>query len=113
MLFTLRGLQTVLILGFIAFCLQPLHAAAADVTLAWDANTEPDLEGYVVHYGTASRNYPHRFDVGNQNRHTVNGLNEGSIYYFAVTAYDTSGNESAYSTELVYAVPTIDSDGDG
>jgi hypothetical protein len=89
------------------------HLQAADVSLAWDENTEPDLDGYAVYHGTASRQYSHRTDVGPVNRHTIGGLSEGDVYYFAVTAYDTSGNESAYSTELVYAVPTLDTDQDG
>jgi hypothetical protein len=36
----------------------------------------------------------------------------GKTYYFAATAYDTSGYESGYSTQVSYSVPT-DADGDG
>ena len=93
---------------------------AADVTLAWDANTEPDLNGYILYYGTASRNqedYAHNIDVGNVTSHTVTGLSDGQTYYFAASAYDTNGNESAYSVELSHSVGSqpspLDSDGDG
>jgi len=30
---------------------------AMDVTLQWDANSEPDLNHYVVYWGTSSGNY--------------------------------------------------------
>ena len=45
---------------FLAFCLLLLCAAAGDaaqVTVGWDPNTEPDIAGYKVYYGTVSRNY--------------------------------------------------------
>lgn len=80
-------------------------ARAAEVTLAWDANTEPDLAGYKVYWGTASRSYQNNADVGNQTTYTVTGLSEGVTYYFAATAYDIYGNESGYSNEVVYTVP--------
>ena len=93
----------------------------AEISLAWDANSEADLAGYNIYYGTASRNYTHRIDVGNTTEHTVAGLDDGGRYYFAATAYDQNGNESAYSTELVHTCsygkpkppPNQDSDGDG
>lgn len=86
---------------------------AANVTLAWDANAEPDLAGYILYYGTASRNYPNSVDVGNTNSHELTNLTAGQTYYFAVTAYDSQGNESAYSNEISHTIPAVDSDGDG
>jgi hypothetical protein len=83
------------------------------VTLAWDPNTEPDLAGYIAYWGDASRNYPHNANVGNNTSHTITGLEEGKIYYFAVKAYDGNENQSDYSVELAYAVPVTDTDGDG
>jgi len=38
-------------------------ARVDQVTLAWDANTEPDLAGDKVHYGTASGSYTASVDV--------------------------------------------------
>ena len=67
----------------------PLPAAsAATVTLAWDANTEPDLDGYKIYYGSSSRNYSLNVDVGNVVEYTITGLQEGATYYFAAKAYD-------------------------
>jgi hypothetical protein len=106
-----------IVLGCILFLnliiLSGLSAHAADVTLAWDPNTETDLDGYIVYWGTASRNYPNSVDVGNNTTHTISGLQTGQTYYFAATAYDTSDNESSYSSEVTHTVPAVDTDGDG
>jgi hypothetical protein len=80
-------------------------ARAEQVTLAWDANTESDLAGYKLHYGTASNSYSVHIDVNNVTTYTVAGLTAGQTYYFAATAYDASGNESGYSNSVSYAVP--------
>ena len=80
----------------------PSIDSAAQMRLAWNPNTESDLAGYKVYYGTASRTYGSCIDVGNVNISTVPGLTQGVTYYFAVTAYDSYGNESGYSNE-VYA----------
>jgi len=82
-------------------------AAAGSVVLAWDANTEPDLSGYKLYYGTASRTYGTPITVGNLLTYTATGLTDGLPYYFAVTAYDTVGNESGYSNEVVFPVPSL------
>jgi len=77
-------------------------AEAAHLDLAWDANTEPDLAGYRVYYGTASREYgiDNSIDVGNTTTYRVDSLLEGVTYYIAVTAYDMYGNESDFSDEV-------------
>jgi hypothetical protein len=70
------------------------------MTLAWDPNTEPDLGGYKVYYGTSSGTYGVPLNVGNVTDYTLTGLTERGGYYIAVTAYDKSGNESVYSNEV-------------
>ena len=79
-------------------------AYSADITMAWDSNNEADLAGYKIYYGTTSRNYSHTEDVGNVTDYTIVGLQEGVTYYFAATAYDNTGTESALSEELVYTL---------
>ena len=80
-------------------------ARAEQVTLAWDANTESDLAGYKVHYGTASGSYTTSVDVHNVTTAIVTGLTAGQTYYFVVTAYNAANNESGYSNQVSYSVP--------
>jgi hypothetical protein len=88
----------------IAFLLS-IWARAESVSLTWNPNSEPDLAGYRLHYGTASNSYSVHIDVHNVTTYTVTGLAAGQTYYFAATAYDTSGNESGYSNQVSYAIP--------
>ncbi len=76
-------------------------ANSAQVTLQWDASSDPDVAGYKIHYGYASRDYSAHIDVGKTNTYTVANLQDGLTYYFAATAYDALG-ESNYSGEVVY-----------
>ena len=91
-------------------------AHAADITLAWDANTESNLAGYKMYYSTTRAGGPYDgteipgmpspidipltalSDPANP-QVSATGLPEGT-YYFVVTAYDTVGNESGYSNEV-------------
>jgi len=78
---------------------------AAQVTLEWDPNTEPDLAGYKIYYGTSSESYDMSVDVGNWTSCTFAGLEEGVTYYFAATAYDAYGTESDFSEEESTTIP--------
>ena len=80
----------------------PVSALSADgsVNLRWSANKEADLASYNVYYGTVARSYVNPIPVGNVTSYKIDGLVEGQTYYFAVTALDTSGNESGFSAEV-------------
>jgi len=85
-------------------------AQAAPVTLAWNPNTEPDLAGYRIYWGDASRSYTAHVDVpavaNEQKTATIDITPEdGRTVYFAATAYDVAGNESGYSQEVSWVVP--------
>jgi hypothetical protein len=75
---------------------------AAEVTLAWDPNPEPAVEGYRVYYGKASGFYTNVVDVGNRTDCVIPGLEAGTTYFFACTAYSATGDESNFSGEIVY-----------
>jgi len=108
----LRSLAGVIISSTMAF--------AGEITLAWDANTEPDLAGYKIYYGIASGDYGNTIDVkqaavgcsmldGGYDPFdlkcceiTLTGFEIGKTYYFAATAYDEDNNESDYSEELTH-----------
>ena len=83
-------------------------ASSSAVTLAWEAPTENSngtpitgLAGYKIHYGTASQDYTQVVSVSNPSlsRYVLDSLPSG-IYYFAITAYNSQGMESALSGEI-------------
>jgi hypothetical protein len=84
---------------------------AADITLEWDANTEPDLDHYVVYWGTSSGTYPN--NSGNIDKstttYTVTGLDLSQRWFFSAKAFDTEGLESDYCTEIDIKAPQITS----
>jgi hypothetical protein len=84
-------------LALFFFCLG--QGVAADVSLAWDASASPDISGYKLYRGTGSGSYDAPVEVGNQTAYTVTGLTAGT-YYFAVTAVNTTGDESDFSNEV-------------
>lgn len=58
------------------------------------------MAGYKVYYGTTSGTYGTPVDAGNVTIYTLTGLTLAQTYFVAVTAYDTSTNESGYSNEV-------------
>ena len=80
-------------------------AFAGSVTVNWDPNTESDLSGYKIYYGTQPHNYQDVLDVRKVTSFRIDNLTAGPTYYFAVTAYDLSGNESGFSAEVSATIP--------
>lgn len=71
------------------------------VVLLWSKNTEADLAGYKIYYhkeGGTTLNV----DAGNppDARYVMSGLEVGKKYYFSISAYDKSNNESAKTAEI-------------
>ena len=101
--FPCGGFTAILFQAVLIVCLAfPVYSA--DVQLEWDANSEPAVAGYKVYYGTSSQYYSSSVDAGNATNYTLTGLEEGKLYYFATTAYDSSGSESGYSNEIAYKI---------
>jgi hypothetical protein len=91
------------------------NAWAGQAVLSWNSNSESDLAGYKVYYSTLSGSYTNVVDVGltatpDSPGYTVTNLTDGATYYFAVTAYDQSLNQSGFSKETWL---TVSSSGSG
>jgi len=101
-------------------------AYAADVTLAWAANSEPHLAGYYIHYKSGTSGAPYNgtgIDEGDSPikvplydftdpanpEFTMHGLSDTQTTYLVITAYDTDDNESGFSNEVSYqpSTPTV------
>lgn len=84
------------------------------VNLRWNANTEIDLAGYRIYYDTDTTapytgihtvyGQPSPIVLGMDTLRNIVGLFNDSTYYFVLSAYDVSGNESNLSSP-VFAKP--------
>ena len=80
-------------------------ASTADAAVAtWTANTEPDVAGYKLSYGKQSGLYTVVIDVGKVTAYTFNPP-AGFRYYVVVQAYNTKGQLSDKSAEVVIDIP--------
>ena len=97
--------------------LSPNIAHCFNLSFAWDANNEPDLEGYRVFYREEGQSYDFDFPdwEGTETTCTLYSLDDTTAYYFVSRAYDIYGNESENSVELFTsdAGATITTTGDG
>ena len=81
----------------------------SSVTLKWNGSHE-NISGYKIYYGTKSGVYNEAqytpIVIENVQEYTVEGLEEGRVYYFTVTAIGGEGGniESGFSEE-VYVRP--------
>ena len=91
---------------FLPFIATPKPIVASsipiDITLAWDSNSEPDVAGYKLYLGNSSHNYTQVVDLGMTDQYTIRDLIEGTVYFFALTAYNQNGLESGFSNEVQY-----------
>lgn len=95
--FSVRGFFLLTVV--VHFALQTWAAS-----LAWNANTEPDLAGYRVYYGETNTS-PIKVDVQKQTSYALTNLSAGKTYFFYVTAYNTAALESNPSQTITYSVP--------
>jgi hypothetical protein len=112
-------LKIALIISALLLCFKT-STYAEDITLEWDANAEPDLDHYVVYWGTdfdppyANNNEDEGdFIDNNTTTYTVTGLSDDTVYYFAVKAFDTEGLESNYSNVVSVDIPSGSGGGGG
>jgi len=101
---------SILILLFFAYGI----ARAADVTLAWDANTETTLAGYNIFQAERIGDHSTAWEkVGtvakDVTEFTIADVDATKNYAWQVTAFDNAGNESRVSNmvELVDRTPPM------
>ena len=86
------------------------------VTLSWSYSVDDTAGGYYVYYGTSPGEYlgnmalegPSPINAGNRTRYTISGLENGTIYYFAVSAWSKIDSRiSGPLSKEVFARPEI------
>jgi hypothetical protein len=96
-----------------AFSITVAQNGNGSATLTWDAPTQridntplTDLAGYVIYVGQTARSYPTKITVKNPGltAYVVDNLSSGN-WYFAVSAFDSSGQHSDWSNEGQINIP--------
>ena len=98
--------------GLLILFLSARLAWCSDLVLLWDANTEPDIEGYGIYFKNTPDSeyslwgYLSIQELADQSnpRFVASGLEKGKTYYFASTAYNWYGLESTFSNSLCIEV---------
>ena len=72
------------------------------VKLAWGRSPDSSVTGYRIFYGTNSGSYFASATIGNITNATITGLDEGTKYYAACVALNSSGIESQFSNEVIF-----------
>jgi hypothetical protein len=86
-------------------------AQAGQLNVTWNPNTEDDLAGYVIGFGTTpiTTSFAYTRDMGNkeiiftgtnQIDAKLWGLKDDQIIYYSIRAYDIDGNYSAWATPV-------------
>jgi hypothetical protein len=75
------------------------------VDLSWINNRESDLAGYNIYYSTSYYGTYSLIGSSTSNYYLDDGAKNGVLNYYAVTAFDESGNESELSKDVAYATP--------
>lgn len=105
---TIRVSDGVVSASLPAFSITVQQAAIGSATLSWQAPTTrtdgsplTNLAGYRIRYGTSVGSYPNLIDIPNGGlTSAVVGNLPRATWYFVVSAYDTTGVESNYSSPV-------------
>lgn len=95
------------------FSITVTSIASGSATLSWtlptsnvDGSTVTDLAGYRIYYGPSTTSLTQTIDISDPTllAYTINNLASGT-WYFGVTAYTSSGSQSALSNLGSKAIP--------
>lgn len=74
--------------------------STTSITISWDEALDIDFDYYEIQKSSDNITYVYLNETSN-NTYTDSDLNENSIYYYKVRAYDLSGNASAFTTGIL------------
>jgi len=75
------------------------------VDLFWNFNHEQDVAGYNIYYSNSYSGKYTLIGTTKSNSFVDVDAQNGNTYYYAVTAYDFSSNESDLSHDVIYSTP--------
>lgn len=91
-----------------------LDIGTGTATLDWMPPTEntdgsplEDLAGYKVYYGTTEGVYSNVITINSAGitTYVIDNLSNGRTYYFVLTAFNSSGDQSSYSAVINKNIP--------
>lgn len=109
----MKRLFLILMLVAALFIIPKAAMAGFEITFVWNANVESDLAGYKIYQSEVSNSYPGdavgTVPVGTE---TITlSIPADGTYYWILTAYDVSNNESAkelsYGAEVTAILDSI------
>jgi fibronectin type III domain protein len=109
----MKAVHRVTSLSILALALIARPALAQSVTLAWEPSADADLAGYIVQYGERPTVYSRKVDAGRRATVKLDGLEPGTVYYFAVQAYAVDGAIGRLSKEIKVTVRAAAVTGEG
>ena len=78
---SMKLVRNTLLAAILFLILFPAAGHAAALLVRWNANTESDIAGYKVYYGTKSRTYGTPVTAGNVTSYQLTGVTPGTTYY--------------------------------
>lgn len=89
------------------------NAAANAIALSWNASLDPDFNYFALYRGASPG-----FDPAaskplaqiTENSYVDGDISVGTTYYYRVSAFDFSGNESGYSDEFSFLITSVEGD---
>jgi hypothetical protein len=96
----LKGLGRTLGVAVALSLASAMALEAATVTLAWDRNSETNIGGYILYYGTVPGQYSGSIAVGNVAQYVFTEPVNGPTYFFALQAVNTAGLGGGLSGEV-------------
>jgi hypothetical protein len=84
------------------------EAEDGGVKLSWKPSKDKTAKGYLVYYGLAPGDYfggsaslrPSPIDAGSRLSINIDNLRNGTLYYFSVSSYDSTGAPGGFSHEI-------------
>jgi hypothetical protein len=99
-----RTIGAIAIAVSLCFFLIEGELRASTIEVSWSRNSESDVIGYRLYYGTSPGTYTSVLNVGNVDTVELTRFAEATTYYFALTAYNCF-MESTLSDEVSVTTP--------
>ena len=96
----MRSMKRFMFMCVAVIMLIPAICFPFGVDLGWDESTSPNISYYTIYYGMEPGEYTESVFSQTPTMGSVEDLEDGTMYYFAVNCTDIFGNTSGFSNEV-------------